>query len=345
MPLKIRVFGRTDKGLVRPQNEDTIHLDMASQVFAVCDGMGGHQSGEIASATAAEVLAVSFEKFSQPILDDPELKLPVTLPLKTELLLKAIRIANRAILYRASREAGQSGMGTTIVAASFEGSLMTIAHVGDSRAYKLHPERIEPLTSDHSWVAELQQAQQLSFEEASSLVGKNVITRALGVHQAVRIDYAVRQVQAGDLFLLCSDGLCGFAEDSEIFQAARGGSNELEAIADRLIALAYDRGGPDNVSVILIAVDATDDSTLRDVPAATLEGESEEQLAASDRWAQRIHALFGTLEREAAVEPEEKTGEIDVAAAEQSGGSPAVLIGIFALFALVAVLVILYYRS
>lgn len=330
MPAKLKAVGRSDKGLVRPGNEDAFYADTTSQVFAVCDGMGGHQAGEVASLLAAEVIRLAFKRFRDELIADVALQLPQELPASTNLLLKAIRLANRAIYRRASSDSDMSGMGTTIVALALEGDLLTVAHVGDSRAYRLDDGELVSLTTDHSWVAEMQKTQQMSREEASSLVGKNIITRALGVREAVEVDFGLMKVRPGEIYILCSDGLCGFVEDNEIFAVAGKHRNDLVKMADSLVLMANDRGGMDNVTVIVLQVGGVSQSAADERPVMTLEREPEATLEAEDRWVERIEA-----------EPP----------AEDSNGKPGkkggagFVIGLFAVFAVVAVLIIFLSQS
>ncbi|MEW6050475.1 MAG: Stp1/IreP family PP2C-type Ser/Thr phosphatase [Candidatus Zixiibacteriota bacterium] len=326
MPLKLKVIARTDKGLVRPGNEDYLHIDDENLVYAVCDGMGGHQAGEVASMTASEVIKTAFLEFSAELMQDPLLTLNRTVPGTGDLLLKAIRLANRAIYRKAQMDPSLTGMGTTIISVACEADIMSIAHVGDSRAYRLRQDKIEPLTVDHSWVAEMQAQQNLSREEANALVGKNIILRALGVRENIEIDYRIIRLQPGDQFLLCSDGLCGYADDDEIFEIARPRRDNLEKMAEDLIQMANDRGGPDNVSVIIIEVLEVNKSVLPELEVMTFPSESPEALEAEDHWIDKILARQPTV-----------TAEI------QSGtGSPRPLLlaGIFCLFAAVAALIV-----
>ena len=284
------MIGLTDRGLVRQGNEDYIHVDESNQVFAVCDGMGGHQAGEIASMTAAQTLEAAFSHFSKGILDDPRLALGRTLPFSADLLVKSVRLANRAVAMQAAGNRELSGMGTTIVSVAFEADVMAIAHVGDSRAYKFDHQRLEPLTRDHSWVAEMQRTHNLTDEEASQLVGRNVITRALGVKDVVEVDLSIVKIKTGDIFILCSDGLCGYADDDEIKAVARRTPDDIAKIAANLVQMANDRGGADNVSVVVIEVQEVSESPLPEVSALTFPSESEEQRGAEDEWLGRFQS-------------------------------------------------------
>ena len=325
---KLRVVGKTDRGLVRPGNEDYIHLDESNQVFAVCDGMGGHQAGEIASMTAAETLKAVFTSFAKGMLDDTRLAIGRTLPYSADLIVKAVRLANRSVGQLAAANAELSGMGTTIVAVSFEADIASIAHVGDSRAYRLTDQELEPLTRDHSWVAEMQRTHQLTESEANSLVGRNGITRALGVRDTVEVDLSIAKVKSGDILVLCSDGLCGYADDDEIFKVARQSKHDIEKLAGDLVQMANDRGGADNVSIIAIEILEAHSSPLPEVAAMTFPPETAEQQVAEDFWLGKFAA-----ERLAPQEPP--------AQAPKAPPNKMVLFSILAVFAIVAVVVII----
>jgi PPM family protein phosphatase len=287
---KVKIVGKTDKGLVRPANEDFLHIDTDSLVVAVCDGMGGHQAGEVASMTAADTLLQVFAHHHEGLLADPNLKLDRTLPASADLLIKAVRIANRAINNLAYGRKDLAGMGTTIVAVSFESDLLSVAHVGDSRAYRLGVDGLEPLTQDHSWVTEVQIAKGISRDEAAAFVGKNVITRALGVRENVEVDFRMLRVNVGDIYILCSDGLCGYAEDEEIFRAIDGCRGDLDKMVDQLVQVAMDKGGPDNVTVAVIEILETTRTQLPEVEPYTVTFESAEVQQAEDKWIEKMNA-------------------------------------------------------
>ena len=291
MPLIHKVVGKTDQGLVRLGNEDYLYLDEKNAVYAVCDGMGGHQAGEIASMTASETIRTLFDHFRNDLLNDSRLSLDRTLLPGGELLLKSIRLTNREIYTKAATDPALAGMGTTIVAVAFEGDVMSVAHVGDSRAYRLDAKKLQPLTKDHSWVSEMQQNHQLSEEEALSVVGKNVITRALGVRENVEIDYRLIKVKPGDIYILCSDGLSGFADDEDIFAVANKARSDLKRIVDDLVQLANDRGGADNVTVVVIEIKQVDSPQIPEVEVFTLPEESQELMAAEDEWLTKVTAF------------------------------------------------------
>jgi len=335
VPLKVKVAGKTDKGLVRTGNEDFLHIDSENNVFAVCDGMGGHQAGEVASMLASETVQTVFSHFNRPLLDDPTLDLGKPLPASSELLIKAIRLANRAVYNGALEDPSKNGMGTTIVATAFEANIISIAHVGDSRAYRLNERDLEPLTKDHSWIQEIQDTENISQNEANSFAGKNVITRALGVRENVEVDLRIMKVKPGDIFILCSDGLCGFADDDEIYYTADKARNDIHKIADDLVQMANDRGGQDNVTIVVLQVEEVFESPLPDIDVFTLPAETEELLSIEDEWLERIKSFNENS-------PEKKKQSVEK---EKSGSSKLPIILIFVIFIVIAALIIYFSQN
>jgi len=328
VPLKYRVIGKTDVGLVRPGNEDYLHLDHDNQVFAVCDGMGGHQAGEVASMTASTTIQNLFKNFQNELEEENLLTLDQTIPPIGDILIKSIRLANSHIYHKAAVDANLAGMGTTIASIALHGDMISVAHVGDSRVYRLDQRSLVPLTIDHSWVAEIQNSQQISQEEAESVVGKNVITRALGVRDTVEVDYRQIRVHPGDIFMLCSDGLCGFADDEDIFDVANKARSDLELIVDSLIQLAKDRGGADNITVIALQIDEVETTDLSEVDVFTAPVETSEEQSLEKNWLEKL------------TETEKKT-EIPEKVENKSSNKRFVTI-IFIIFIIVAVAIIYF---
>ncbi|MEA2031273.1 MAG: protein phosphatase 2C domain-containing protein [candidate division Zixibacteria bacterium] len=331
MPLRYKVKGRTDVGLVRPGNEDYLHLDETNHVFAVCDGMGGHQAGEVASMTASTTIKILHTSFRQKLLSDKRLLIERTLPPSGDLLLRSIRLANRNVFNKALTDTTLSGMGTTVVSVALDKDMMSVAHVGDSRAYRLDQGALIPLTTDHSWVHEIQENQDLTRKEAESVVGKNVITRALGVRETVEIDYRLTRIRAGDIYIMCSDGLCGFADDEEIFEVANKERSNLKAMVDNLVQMANDRGGSDNVTVIALQIEEVPTSDLPEVDVFTLPAENTEELSAENEWVETIN------------QTEEKlTSDDSSHQSDGSGRSKLFLVLIFVIFVVVAFAIIYF---
>lgn len=335
----IKFAGKTDIGLVRSGNEDNLHMDETNLVFAVCDGMGGHQAGEVASLTAIETLSHTFGQFREEIIKDSRLYPGKTIPPVGDLLLRSVRLANRAIHNKGVENPTHSGMGTTIVALAFEADVMSVAHVGDSRAYRITENSLIPLTRDHSWVAEMEASEQFSKSEADSMVAKNIITRALGVRESVEVDFRLVRVKPGDRFVLCSDGLCGFATDFEIFKTIKQAGKNLNKICDELIKMANDRGGTDNVTIIALEVTAVDESPLQAMDVFTLTSESPELLKVEDTLLSEMRAsMAGTASAanlESSLEADSESGE-----EKEKGVNKIVLIVIFILFLAIAAFVI-----
>lgn len=251
--MRITSCGMTDVGVKRTNNEDNYLVNDELQLFVVCDGMGGHAGGEFASAIAVntieEVLAsveLRPEELGEEGEDDPVERV-------REKLRYAIRLAGKRIYDKAQAEPGYKGMGTTALALLVDGSNAYMAHVGDSRGYLIREGRIEQLTEDHSLVNEKIKAGLLTPEEAKTHKLKNIITRSLGYMEDVEIDISVQAVRTSDRFLLCSDGLSGLVEAAEMGEMAL--DHGPQEACRRLIELACDRGGDDNISVVIARVD------------------------------------------------------------------------------------------
>ncbi len=225
--------GFTDPGRKRRRNEDSYVID--PPLFAVADGMGGAQAGEVASRLAA----AAFREFHAADDLDPE-----------ERLVAIIQEANRRIFERASGDAQVSGMGTTITAALVASEGLVIGHVGDSRAYRLRDNQFEQLTDDHSLVADLVRSGRLTPEEADVHPQRSVITRALGTDPEVDVDTFTVGAESGDLFLLCSDGLTTMVGDEDISKLLTA-ARDLEQAGKGLVKAANRAGGEDNVTVVL----------------------------------------------------------------------------------------------
>lgn len=248
-----RRAGLSHPGRRRRRNEDAFVV--APPLFAVADGMGGAKAGEIASRLAAA--AVREEEGER--VDVGEL----------------IREANRRVWERARDDASAAGMGTTMTVALVEGEQVTIGHVGDSRAYRLRDHVLEQLTEDHSLVAELVRSGRLSPEEAESHPQRSVITRALGTAADVDVDTFTVEVQPGDVFLLCSDGLTTMVDDDRIVNVVEENRYDLERAAKQLISDANRSGGEDNVTVVFfeIAEEGTEAGDTARLPTVATEDE------------------------------------------------------------------------
>jgi protein phosphatase len=243
----------TDPGLIRTQNEDAVFVDARLGLAILADGMGGYNAGEVASGLAATRLAADLGRLiaSSSLQDHPAGHDAATIERH---ILNEVGAANFAIFHAAQSTPGYAGMGTTLVLAWLYDNRMSVAHVGDSRLYRLRGDDFDLLTHDHSLIQELLDNGQISPEEARHAEGRNLVTRALGVAPTVEVDIQEFDVQPGDVFLLCSDGLNDMLDDEEIALALRTLSGNLQLAADHLVDMANDHGGRDNVSVILIKV-------------------------------------------------------------------------------------------
>ncbi len=233
MSAVLRIGARTDVGRVRAGNEDSLLVSDDGRLIVVADGMGGHQGGEVASATAVATLRAEIEA-GRSVED-------------------AVVAANRAVLERADGDPKLRGMGTTVTSGIVDGSSLRIAHVGDSRAYLLRDSTLRQVTVDHSVVAELIAAGELTEEEALVDRRRSMITRALGIERNVAVDVITIDLRAGDRLLLCSDGLTTMLRDPAI-RTILVDVTEPDDAAGALVAAANDAGGADNITVIVADV-------------------------------------------------------------------------------------------
>jgi protein phosphatase len=248
---RLAIAASSDTGRKRSQNEDRVGSDPAHGIAVLADGMGGHKGGEIASAMAVETvlgeLAAGLEAGAGP--EDAQ-----GFSGESALARHVVEQANRRILEAAASQPQYEGMGTTLVIALFYDDQLTIAHVGDSRAYRLRGGRLEQLTRDHTLMQELVERGFYTPEEARESLNRNIVTRALGIEEAVQVDLQEDIALPGDLYLLCSDGLNDMVDDQTIgFTLSKFGDN-LEEAARQLIEQANERGGSDNISVVLVKV-------------------------------------------------------------------------------------------
>jgi serine/threonine protein phosphatase PrpC len=249
------MVGLTDTGMVREHNEDCFLIVPESGVAILADGMGGHLAGEVASAMAVDqVIHHLLQAFAQARKDK---RSPDGRSLESGALVEAIKTANTAIHSASLARPEQAGMGTTIVAVTFHGSRLTVAHVGDSRLYRYRHGVLAQMTEDHSMVQELLRRGLITPEEARTSANRNLVTRALGVDPAVEVDVNEQTFEDGDIYLLCSDGLNDVLTDEEIAASLADSGGDLTAAAKQMIAEVNARGGPDNVSIVLIRTDGS----------------------------------------------------------------------------------------
>lgn len=234
--MRFRVGAATDVGRVRRANEDAFMAQ--APLFAVADGMGGHQGGEVASRLALEALAHVADGPGPDEDTAPDLA-------------KTVREANRAVLERASSDPGLAGMGTTLTAVLAADDRIFLAHVGDSRAYLLREGELSRLTKDHTVVERLVDQGRLTSEEAAMHPQRHIVTNALGVDQDVQVDESTYEVLPGDRLLLCSDGLTGMVPEVDIVRMLTE-ETDPQAAADALVAAANEAGGQDNITVVVL---------------------------------------------------------------------------------------------
>lgn len=250
--MKIRYAAKTDVGMKRGHNEDYFSLNEEERLFIVADGMGGHASGEVASKLAAETIGDFFKRTS---IDDDSTwpyKMDRSLSYVENRLVCAVKLANLRIFETSSREIRYKGMGTTLVSCLVCGDKLYVGHVGDSRAYRVRDGQITQLTRDHSLLEDYKEAKpDMTEEEERNFPHKNVITRALGMRETVQVDIRAHDIQSGDLYLLCSDGLSGMISDAKIAEIALK-DEILERMVAELVDAANRNGGTDNVTSLLI---------------------------------------------------------------------------------------------
>jgi len=250
---KIKFAEITNTGMVREHNEDAIGSNDDMGLLVLADGMGGYNAGEVASGIAVQTISdLATEGATREERNDID---PHTgLMRQTIVLRDAVARANKIIFQTAQSQTHCEGMGTTLVAAMFYDNKISIAHVGDSRAYRLRNEQFEQLTMDHSLLQELVDRGFYSEEEAQRSTNRNYVTRALGVEPTVEVEVQEYEVLPEDIYLLCSDGLPDMVEDEDIHLTISTFNASLDVVGEQLVQLANEHGGRDNVSVQLAQV-------------------------------------------------------------------------------------------
>jgi protein phosphatase len=251
--MHLRVGAGTDKGRVRDMNEDVYVLRAEKGLFVVCDGMGGAPAGEVASQIGVDAILQHLDPGTEAAATPRPGSQERGYLARTNHLAAAVRRSNQVIYNQARQDPRQADMGTTVVAAWIKEHVASVAHVGDSRAYLWHDDRLEPLTRDHSLVEAHVGAGLLSREEGLLAPNQNVLVRVLGREPDVDVDVKEVPVQPGDYLLLCSDGLTRMVPEPALAQAFAPG-RDPQHICDHLIAAANGRGGADNITVIVVEV-------------------------------------------------------------------------------------------
>jgi PPM family protein phosphatase len=262
--MRLSVGARTDVGRVREGNEDSYMAE--EPLFAVADGMGGHQGGEVASKLALDTLRNATDG---------------------EALARAVQDANRAVFEQAGRDPGLAGMGTTLTAFLADGDTLRLAHVGDSRAYLLRDGDLQRITTDHTVVEGLVEKGELTPQEASIHPQRSILTRAIGVEGEVKVDQASIDLLPGDRLLLCSDGLTGMIDEAETKRILEEHADP-QAAADALVEAANEAGGQDNITAVVIDVaDAEPDQHPQGAKTETLAWGPRRRFARDERGRRR----------------------------------------------------------
>jgi protein phosphatase len=249
----IQAYGLTDVGKKRKHNEDAFSLDVNEGLFIVADGMGGHAAGEVASKITVETIGEFIAATRQKEEATWPFKYNHELDFNSNRLAVAIEKANERVMAAVAAQPWLKGMGTTVVAGLLNEKILSLAHVGDSRAYLFRDGQLSRLTDDHSWVHEQVTAGILTEEEAKTHPLKNVVTRALGGGPSVSPDLQELVFSTGDRFLFCSDGLTTMVADEEIHDAAAT-IKETQKLCRYLVDLANEKGGVDNITVVLVDI-------------------------------------------------------------------------------------------
>ncbi len=247
---KILIHGQTDTGLVRDHNEDTIGFDEDMGLAVLADGMGGHRGGEMASAiTVSTIMETLGEQAGRLNNGDTDEKSGYSA--ESMAIHKAVLLANKNVHDSSTANAQYRGMGTTVVVLMFYDNRFTVAHVGDSRLYRLRDGELEQITRDHSLMQELIDRGFYTTEQARNSLNKNLVTRAIGIDENVQIDIQEDIAMVDDIYLLCSDGVNDMIEDELIQSTLIKNRDNLEEAAAEIIRLANKNGGKDNISALL----------------------------------------------------------------------------------------------
>jgi protein phosphatase len=255
----LEIASCTDPGMVRSHNEDSIASDPVNGLVVLADGMGGYNAGEVASGMATTVITTEIQQLLtkvKPFQIDDETKAPVAGKMIREQVLKA----NTSIYQAAQSQPQYAGMGTTLVVCLFYDNRMTVGHLGDSRLYMLRGSKFSQVTRDHSLLQEQIDSGIITAEQAKHAQHKNLVTKALGIDPTVEPEIHEYPTKPGDVYLLCSDGLCDMVDDEDMGMTLQALGGNLKLAAQQLVQMANDNGGKDNVSVILVRV-------LREYPA------------------------------------------------------------------------------
>jgi len=249
----LEIASCTDPGMVRSHNEDAIAADAANGLVVLADGMGGYNAGEVASGMATTVIITEMQQIlatARPYDIDQRTSQEIAPRLVREQVLKA----NTSIYQAAQSQPQYAGMGTTLVVCLFYDNKMTVGHLGDSRLYMLREGKFSQVTRDHSLLQEQIDSGIITAEQAKHAQHKNLVTKALGIDPTVEPEVRDYSTKPGDVYLLCSDGLCDMVDDDDMGMTLQALGGNLKLAAQQLVQMANDNGGKDNVSVILVRV-------------------------------------------------------------------------------------------
>ena len=248
----VELFAISDNGKVRSHNEDSVLVSPALGLAVLADGMGGYNAGEVASGMATSLIGEGLAKaFAER---QPGEKVSAGGFFAHEAIVGAVKRSNEAIFSAAQSQPQYAGMGTTLVVSLFYGDTLTVAHLGDSRLYRLRGDQFSQVTRDHSLLQEQLDSGMITADEARLSANRNLVTRALGVDPDVTPEICDHGIEEGDLYLMCSDGLNDMVEDEEVALTMQTLGANLQLCATQLVTMANDNGGRDNVSVILARV-------------------------------------------------------------------------------------------
>lgn len=253
-PYRLQSCGLSDIGLVRQNNEDIWAQLPEDSFFLLADGMGGHQAGEVAARETSSVLCKIVQKKITPIIDT------LSLPEIKDLLDRAIRHVNVLVFKMSRTQSNLKGMGTTLCCLLFRGEHLIFAHVGDSRIYRFRNRKLKQLTKDHSLLMELVDQGQLDERQATEFIYKNIITKAIGTEPKVDPAIDIAEIEEDDLYLMCSDGLSDLVSLKEMEEVLIA-SATIQQATKRLVAWANEKGGRDNITVVIAKVKGNNDAS------------------------------------------------------------------------------------
>lgn len=269
MATRLSSAAKTDVGLKRTNNEDNLILVPSQGLYVLADGMGGHASGQVASTMCVSHVAKFIcETAKQPGFEFPYKTAP-DLSFEAKLLVNAIKFANERVFIQSCKDRSMEGMGTTVTAILNAPQGLILAHVGDSRIYRVRNGQIKQMTRDHSLLNHLLDKGELKPEDAANFANKNVILRAIGLKDYVEVEVQEVKREQGDIYMMCSDGLSDIVSDSLIAQAIANNAKNLPEACNALISLALKAGGKDNVTVVCVGIEQEDDTQSQPAPAVS----------------------------------------------------------------------------